>query len=151
MRILILCVATFGAGILAGFLVGPDEPIQRNDSRESVRGDRGYRDREGAWEIESGDGDAASSADAQSSTGSSANVRALTARANKALERLESGELAAVLDEADGSLPVLEDDYAMVAEDPAPYGDSAHSRDKLDSFISDYNGMYGTSYSTKDK
>jgi len=104
MRILILCVATFGAGILAGFLVVPDEPIQRNDSRESARSDRGYRTRERTWETESGDSADAASSESESRSGSSANVRALTARANKALERLESGELAEILDEADGSI-----------------------------------------------
>jgi len=49
--------------------------------------------------------------------------------------------------EATGILP--EDDYKMVADPQALYG-TKHTREKLDDFISDYNGMYGTNYNTKD-
>lgn len=50
--------------------------------------------------------------------------------------------------EADGSIPDYSS-YSMVAETQALYG-TKHTREKLDDFISDYNGMYGTNYNTKD-
>lgn len=49
--------------------------------------------------------------------------------------------------EAQGALPG--DDFSMVADTAETYK-SSHSRDQLESFIQDYNKMYGTSYSTKD-
>jgi len=107
MRILILCFATFAAGALAGFLLGPEEPIRRNQARESVREDREYRDRDGGEYADDGGEDSenrASSASNGSDPRVRANVRALTAQANRKLERLESGELAEVLDAADGTI-----------------------------------------------
>src|SRR5690606_1666302 len=41
------------------------------------------------------------------------------------------------------------EDLSMAAEAKAMYG-SAHSRDKLDAYIGDYNKQYGTSFSTRD-
>ncbi len=49
--------------------------------------------------------------------------------------------------EAQDYLP--EDDFSMAAEPEVAY-QSSHTRDKLESFIGDYNKMYGTSYTTKD-
>ena len=42
-----------------------------------------------------------------------------------------------------------DDTYSMAAEPTAPYG-SSHTRDKLESFMGDYNQMYGTPFTTKD-
>jgi type I restriction enzyme, R subunit len=47
---------------------------------------------------------------------------------------------------ANGKLPA---DYRRVADPMVEYG-GAHSREKLEEFIEDYNGMYGTSFSTRD-
>nr|MDA3839164.1 DEAD/DEAH box helicase family protein [Candidatus Delongbacteria bacterium] len=44
---------------------------------------------------------------------------------------------------------ISEEDYPMVAEKVSLYNEK-HDREKLDDIISDYNGMYGTNYSTKD-
>ncbi|MEZ7505296.1 type I restriction endonuclease subunit R [Flavobacterium sp. Arc2] len=52
-------------------------------------------------------------------------------------------------DEANDSLPDDEVEYDWAAEPRATYK-SSHSRDKLESYIGDYNTMYGTSYTTKD-
>ena len=52
-------------------------------------------------------------------------------------------------DEAQDFLPSEEVDFDVLAEAPTPY-QSKHTRDKLDSYIVDYNQMYGTSFSTKD-
>jgi type I restriction enzyme R subunit len=52
-------------------------------------------------------------------------------------------------DEANDSLPDDEQEYDWAAEPRATYK-SSHSRDKLESYIGDYNTMYGTSYTTKD-
>lgn len=49
--------------------------------------------------------------------------------------------------DATGLLPG--DDYLMAAEPRATYATS-HSREKLDQFITDYNGMYATAFSTQD-
>jgi type I restriction enzyme R subunit len=49
--------------------------------------------------------------------------------------------------DADGSIP---DEMAMAAEPIGAYGLSAHSREKLDEYISNYNKMYGSNFSTKD-
>ncbi len=51
-------------------------------------------------------------------------------------------------DEAQDYLPG-DSDFDMAAEPGTAYK-SSHSRDKLDRYISDYNQMYGTSFSTKD-
>jgi type I restriction enzyme R subunit len=51
-------------------------------------------------------------------------------------------------DEAKDSLPE-EEEFDWAAEPKATYK-SSHSRDKLESYIGDYNTMYGTSYTTKD-
>src|ERR1035437_9614202 len=49
--------------------------------------------------------------------------------------------------DANGSIP----EELSVVEDPrALYGLHAHSREKLDAFIADYNKMFGTTHSTKD-
>jgi len=49
--------------------------------------------------------------------------------------------------DASGFLP----EELSVVEDPkALYGLNVHTREKLDEFIVDYNGMYGTNFSTKD-
>jgi type I restriction enzyme, R subunit len=42
-----------------------------------------------------------------------------------------------------------EEELAMAAEPKITYG-ATHTRDKLESFIADYNAMYGTSFSAKD-
>ncbi|MBC5837753.1 type I restriction endonuclease subunit R [Flavobacterium muglaense] len=52
-------------------------------------------------------------------------------------------------DEAQDFLPSDEVDFDVLAEAPTPY-QSKHTRDKLESYIADYNKMYGTSFSTKD-
>jgi type I restriction enzyme R subunit len=52
-------------------------------------------------------------------------------------------------DEAKDSLPDDEQEYDWAAEPRATYK-SSHSRDKLESYIGDYNTMYGTSFTTKD-
>ena len=51
-------------------------------------------------------------------------------------------------DEAQDYLPE-DTDFDMAAEPSTKY-QSSHSRDKLDSYIVDYNKMYGTSFTTKD-
>lgn len=43
---------------------------------------------------------------------------------------------------------IPEDDIVVVSEDPRSY--NAHSRDKLEEFIGDYNALFGTKYTTKD-
>jgi len=106
MRILILCAATFGAGILAGFLLGPEEPLQRGRDRDDVRNERGYRDRDRAtWDSGSDDDSPGSSSASSGETGAvRANVRALKKRATQKLERLQEGDLANVLEEANGTV-----------------------------------------------
>ncbi|MFK7799184.1 MAG: type I restriction endonuclease subunit R [Aureispira sp.] len=49
--------------------------------------------------------------------------------------------------DANGSIP---EEVSVVEEPRALYGLHAHSRDKLDQFIGDYNSMFGTRFSTKD-
>jgi type I restriction enzyme R subunit len=49
--------------------------------------------------------------------------------------------------DATGFLP---EELSVVEEPRALYGLNVHSREKLDEFIGDYNGMYGTNFSTKD-
>jgi type I restriction enzyme R subunit len=49
--------------------------------------------------------------------------------------------------DANGFLP---EEVSVVEESRALYGLHAHSRDKLESFIADYNAMYGCNYSTRD-
>lgn len=49
--------------------------------------------------------------------------------------------------DANGFLP---EEVSVVEESKALYGLHAHSRDKLESFIGDYNAMFGCNYSTKD-
>jgi len=51
-------------------------------------------------------------------------------------------------DEAQDFLPE-EEDFDIAADPKASYK-SSHTRDKLESYISDYNSMFGTSYTTKD-
>ncbi|RZK40904.1 MAG: type I restriction endonuclease subunit R [Pedobacter sp.] len=50
-------------------------------------------------------------------------------------------------EEANGFIP---EEVSVVEEPKALYGLQAHSREKLDEFITDYNGMFGSAYSTKD-
>lgn len=52
-------------------------------------------------------------------------------------------------DEAQDFLPEDEVDFDVMAEPQTSY-QSKHTRDKLESYIVDYNNMFGTSYSTKD-
>jgi len=49
--------------------------------------------------------------------------------------------------DANGFLP---EEVSVVEESKALYGLNAHSRDKLEAFIGDYNALYGCHYSTKD-
>ncbi len=49
--------------------------------------------------------------------------------------------------DANGFIP---EEVSVVEETPALYGMNAHSRDKLDQYIVDYNTMFGTKFSTKD-
>jgi len=49
--------------------------------------------------------------------------------------------------DANGYIP---DELPMAAEPRAEYGENKHTRDKLDDFITDYNGMFNTKFSTKD-
>lgn len=49
--------------------------------------------------------------------------------------------------DANGYIP---EEVSVVEESPAIYGLHAHKRDKLESYIGDYNEMYGSNYSTKD-
>ncbi len=48
--------------------------------------------------------------------------------------------------DANGFLP---EEVSVVEEAPALYGLNAHSREKLDAYIEDYNRLYATKYSTK--
>ncbi|WP_026706662.1 type I restriction endonuclease subunit R [Flavobacterium frigidarium] len=52
-------------------------------------------------------------------------------------------------EEAQDYLPSDEVDFEVLAEGPTSY-QAKHTRDKLESYIADYNKMYGTSFSTKD-
>jgi type I restriction enzyme R subunit len=52
-------------------------------------------------------------------------------------------------DDEDAQDFLPEEELAMAADPQAAY-QSKHTRDKLDEFISDYNKMYGTAFSTKD-
>ena len=52
--------------------------------------------------------------------------------------------------DAEDYVPSGEGDYGVAAEPPSVYGVS-HSREKLDAMMADYNALYGTSFSTKDK
>ncbi len=53
-------------------------------------------------------------------------------------------------EEATGQLPADEEsELSMAADGSVPY-QSSHTRDKLESFISDYNALYGTKFTTKD-
>ena len=52
-------------------------------------------------------------------------------------------------DEAQDYLPSDEVDFDVLAEKPPSY-ESKRTRDKLETYIGDYNKMYGTSFSTKD-
>ncbi|UKT62702.1 type I restriction endonuclease subunit R [Pedobacter mucosus] len=49
--------------------------------------------------------------------------------------------------EANGFIP---EELSVVEEPKALYDLQAHTREKLDGFIADYNGMFGCAYSTKD-
>lgn len=51
--------------------------------------------------------------------------------------------------DADGFLLPDEDEFAMAAE-AAPVYETAHTRDKLEQFLGDYNSMYKTKFTTKD-
>ncbi|WP_299768224.1 type I restriction endonuclease subunit R [uncultured Dokdonia sp.] len=52
-------------------------------------------------------------------------------------------------DDEDAKDFMPDDDY-YVAGEPDPNYKTSHTRDKLDSYIADYNSMYNTSFSTKD-
>lgn len=49
--------------------------------------------------------------------------------------------------DATGFLP---EELSVVEEPKALYGLNVHTKEKLDEYIGDYNGMYGTNFSTKD-
>lgn len=49
--------------------------------------------------------------------------------------------------DATGTIP---EEVSVLEESPALYGLHQHKRDKLESYIGDYNKMYGTNFSTKD-
>ena len=49
--------------------------------------------------------------------------------------------------DANGYIP---EEVSVVEESPALYGLHAHKRDKLESYIEDYNKMFGSNFSTKD-
>lgn len=51
--------------------------------------------------------------------------------------------------EADGFMLPTNTEYMIAAEEAGTYG-KMHTREKLDTFIEDYNEMFGTQYSTKD-
>lgn len=53
-------------------------------------------------------------------------------------------------DDADANGLLENDELRMVAEEAAPYGINAHSRDLLESYIQDYNQMFETKFTTKD-
>jgi len=44
----------------------------------------------------------------------------------------------------------IQEEYLIAAEPKTPYGINAHSRDKLEEFIGDYNEMFNTKFTTKD-
>ncbi len=54
--------------------------------------------------------------------------------------------------DATGQLDTYDDEqtFGMAAEPASPYGNNVHSRERLDQFISDYNGMFGSNFTTKD-
>jgi len=52
--------------------------------------------------------------------------------------------------EANDLIPSDDAMFGLAAEAPSEYG-ATHSRDKLDAMMADYNALYGTSFSTKDK
>ena len=52
--------------------------------------------------------------------------------------------------DAEDYVPSGDGDYGVAAEPPSVYGVS-HSREKLDAMMADYNALYGTSFSTKEK
>lgn len=49
--------------------------------------------------------------------------------------------------DANGYIP---EEVSVVEDSPALYGMTAHKRDKLESYIGDYNQMFGSNFSTKD-
>lgn len=49
--------------------------------------------------------------------------------------------------DANGTIP---EEVSVVEESPALYGLHQHKRDKLESYIGDYNAMFGSNFSTKD-
>jgi type I restriction enzyme R subunit len=53
-------------------------------------------------------------------------------------------------EDAQDYLPGDEEEWILMAADSAFAYPSSHTRDKLESFIVDYNKMYGTSFTTKD-
>lgn len=52
--------------------------------------------------------------------------------------------------DATGELPALESDEFGIAAEPSVRYSTSHTRDKLEEYISDYNAMFGTNFSTKD-
>ena len=104
MRILILCFATFGAGILAGSIFWPDDGPRRDRARDGTRDTRRSYDRGEAGEYGSEDSGAADAHSQSGSGGARASVKTLTAQASRALEELTTGERGALLREADGRI-----------------------------------------------
>lgn len=52
-------------------------------------------------------------------------------------------------DDADAN-GIIPEDIPLAAEPNIPYGVNAHTRDKLEAFIKDYNQMFGSDFSTRD-
>ena len=105
MRILILCIATFAAGALLGAMILSDEDgAGRSRTREATREDRGFESRSSSsWETEEREEEGGRA------TGGAARADAprlgrLAAGARAALERFETGDVAQLIEEADGSI-----------------------------------------------
>jgi type I restriction enzyme R subunit len=52
--------------------------------------------------------------------------------------------------DADGMISDVDIDFKKVAEEGVKYNANSHSRDKLESFIGDYNKQFGTNFTTRD-
>lgn len=53
-------------------------------------------------------------------------------------------------DDKDANGFIYEEDLAMAAEPTLGYGINSHTRDKLEAFIGDYNGVFNSKFTTKD-
>ncbi|MHC4941070.1 MAG: hypothetical protein ACYTHK_19200 [Planctomycetota bacterium] len=101
MRLLILCIATFAAGILAGTMFESGPPAGRGRTRDDVRPQREYR-------ITPGTERTRERSESSSYTGSTdspdVDVRSLTSRASRELEEITTSERAAALQEGEGKI-----------------------------------------------